>query len=460
MSNASLRVRLLTLLLGAITLVTAAQVVVTYFEALQETDEIFDYQMQQIARSFKGVLTPLTNDRPAADDSLDEQFDFVVRVWSASGAMLYQSASRSGLPKPGRMGFHDTRTADGEWRVFAIKTPDRVIEVAQHAVSRHEMAGEIALRILWPIALASPLLMGAVWLVLTRALRPLEGARRLVAQRDANDLSALPSGGLPREITPLVSEINSLFARVRTLLESQRAFLADAAHELRTPLAALLLQVQNVRDTVDRDERDRALDRLEAGVERAAHLVDQLLALARAEATDTPSRGKDRVDLAVVARDVVIELVPQADALGVDLGIKQTQPGWIEGDAAALASMLRNLIDNAIKYAGQGVVDISVLHAGTEVSAIVDDDGAGIDPSEHDRVFDRFYRLPGTGPNGSGLGLSIARAIAEAHGGRLSLDCSPSGGLRVCVALPAQLEDPLDPTVASPRLTNWTTTTE
>lgn len=436
--NASLRTRLLRLLFGAIVLLAAAQVGFAYFKALHEADEIFDYQMQQMALSFHGDLALPSGARPTTDEAVEEQFDFVVQVWTTDGARLYQSESHRALPKPAQMGFYDVATREGAWRVFVSQTQDRTIQVAQHVAARRELAGGLAARVLLPVMVGTPLLMLAVWFVITRSLRPLESARQLVAKRAANDLSELPSDGLPREVMPLVSEINLLFARVRALMHSQRAFLADAAHELRTPLAALLLQLQNARSAAEPQAREQALDRLQTGVERAARLVDQLLTLARIEADEVHASQTVRVDLSAIARDIVVELSPIAEACGVDLGVKVAQEAWVDGHPTALASMLRNVIENAVKYSGKaGVVDVSVERRGERAVACVEDSGPGIDPSEHERVFSRFYRVPGSHGVGSGLGLPIARTIVEAHGGRLTLARSESGGLRVEINLPS-----------------------
>jgi two-component system OmpR family sensor kinase len=425
-------------LFGAIVLLTAVQVVFTYLKAWHEADEIFDYQMQQMALSFHGELGPSIGKRPATKDALEEQFDFVVQVWTAAGALLYQSEPHPGLPMQNRTGFHDAFTADGAWRVFASRTQDRIIQIAQQAEARREMAGELAGQVLLPVVAVIPLLMLAVWVVITRSLRPLEGARRLVALRAANDLFELPLDGLPQEVAPLAAEINHLFARVGALIHSKRAFLTDAAHELRTPLAALLLQVQNARAATDPRAHERALDRLQVGVERATRLVDQLLTGACIEADEVPPGSSVQLDLSLIARDVVVELTPLAEARGVDLGLKVGQAAWIEGHATALASMLRNLVENAVKYAGEGgIVDVSVERHEARIVASVEDNGPGIDPSEYARVFDRFYRGRASRGVGSGLGQPIARPLVEAHGGGRGLGRSDSGGLRVEIELPA-----------------------
>jgi two-component system OmpR family sensor kinase len=244
----------------------------------------------------------------------------------------------------------------------------------------------------------------------------------------------------------VVQALNDLLARLRAALERERAFMADAAHELRTPLTALHLQTGMVARASDANEREAALSTLGSGVQRAIRLVEQMLALARQEPRADTERVPVRLD--DLAREVVAELVPLADAGRIDLGIAVAQPATVAGDADALRTLLRNLVDNAVRYTPPGGrVDLSVEapvpEPPTGARLTVTDDGPGIAPSERARVFDRFYRRPGTAPPGSGLGLAIVKAIADAHGASVQLADGPDGkGLAVSVTFP-----PLQPSV-------------
>jgi two-component system OmpR family sensor kinase len=241
---------------------------------------------------------------------------------------------------------------------------------------------------------------------------------------------------LPDEVQPLVRALNDLLGRLRAALERERAFMADAAHELRTPLTALHLQMGMLARASSEAERDAAMTTLSAGVQRAIRLVEQMLALARQE--PRPGRHTAPVRLDELAREIVAELVPLADAGRIDLGIAASQPVTVAGETDALRTLLRNLIDNAVRYTpAGGRVDVTIESPAGDPRLSVADDGPGIPVEERARVFDRFYRRAGTTPTGSGLGLAIVKAIADAHGATVSLGAGPAGkGLTVTVSFP------------------------
>jgi two-component system OmpR family sensor kinase len=262
-----------------------------------------------------------------------------------------------------------------------------------------------------------------------------------VAARAGGDLSPVDDGGLPAEVKPLVGEINLLFDRVRLAFETQTHFVADAAHELRSPLTALKLQLQTLQRSPDGATREQAIARLAAGVDRATRLIEQLLVLAREEGRAGPAPPKERLDLAETLRLAVADAAPQAierqQALSLDA---PETPCPIDGHREALRILMRNLLDNAMKYTPPGGrIEVTLqpkVDGRWQLS--VDDSGPGIEATERERVLDRFYRVPGSEASGSGLGLAIVHTIARAHGAELALDTSPLGGLRVSLALPAR----------------------
>jgi two-component system OmpR family sensor kinase len=263
---------------------------------------------------------------------------------------------------------------------------------------------------------------------------PVARVQRQLALRKADDLSEVSDADLPDEVRPLVQELNLLFSRVQTAFEAQQNFVADAAHELRTPLAALKLQILSLARADCSEARDVAIGRLSAGVERASRLVEQLLVLARTEAADA---RLEPVSLTDLAKRAVGDMAGAAQARNIDLGLEQADDATVQGQGDALVILLRNLVDNAVKYTpAGGTVDVSVLGTDRDRGArlVVEDSGPGIEPEERERVFNRFYRVPGSEAQGSGLGLAIIRAIAERHGARLALDASERlGGLKVTV---------------------------
>ncbi|MCS0581496.1 ATP-binding protein [Massilia pinisoli] len=434
----SLRGRLLWFLLAAITIAAVAQASIAYRTALNDADQIFDYHMQQMALSLRS-RAPLTSaDDANGDAPISGNDDLVVQVWSPDGVRVFRSASHAHLPQRAVLGFSNVRANGTTYRIFSIQTDTQTVQVAQDLAVRRSMASNLALRTLGPIAVMMPILMLVVWWVVSGSLEPVARVRKQVASRQADDLSPVSEAGLPDEVRPLVQELNLLFGRVRTAFDAQQHFVADAAHELRTPLAALKLQVQSLGRSDSPEAKRVAVGRLTAGIERATRLVEQLLVLARQEASMAGGAPRQNVDIAGAAKRAVAELASVATAKGIDLGLQRADAAAIEGQPDALMILLRNLIDNAIKYTPHGgTVDVSVTVENGAVRVAVEDSGPGIPPAERERVFDRFYRVPGSDAAGSGLGLAIIKSIAERHGATLALGESKRlGGLEATVTFP------------------------
>jgi two-component system OmpR family sensor kinase len=434
----SLRGRLLWFLLAAITIAAVAQASIAYRTALNDADQIFDYHMQQMALSLRSRV-PLTSTEDAnADTPISGNDDLVVQVWSPDGVRVFRSASHAHLPQRAVLGFSNVRANGTTYRIFSIQTDNQTVQVAQDLAVRRSMASNLALRTLGPIAVMMPILMLVVWWVVSGSLEPVARVRKQVASRQADDLSAVSEAGLPDEVRPLVQELNLLFGRVRTAFDAQQHFVADAAHELRTPLAALKLQVQSLERSDSPDAKRVAVARLTAGIERATRLVEQLLVLARQEASVAGGAPRQQVDIAGAAKRAVAELASVAAAKQIDLGLPRADSAKVEGQPDALMILLRNLVDNAIKYTPEGgTVDVSVVADAGSVRVTVEDSGPGIPPAERERVFDRFYRVPGSDVKGSGLGLAIIKSIAERHGATLALGESKRlGGLEATVSFP------------------------
>jgi two-component system, OmpR family, sensor kinase len=433
----SLRARLLAWLLAGVLFVGAAGGWVVYRNALSEASAFFDYHLRQTALILRDQpVQYLTSQLAPADAS----YDFVVQVWSLDGVRVYLSRPHVDLPEITTLGFSTVATSEGRWRVFGVQAVRSVIQVAQPMSVREQRAAELALETLKPFALLLPVLALVIWFAVGHALQPLQRLTALVKARRVNALDALPEEPLPEEVQPLVQALNDLLGRLRAALGRERAFMADAAHELRTPLTALYLQLGMLARASDESEREAAMETLSAGVQRAIRLVEQMLALARQE--PRAERPHVPVRLDDLAREIVAELVPVADARHIDLGVAAAQLAQVAGDPDALRTLLRNLVDNAVRYTSPGGrVDVTVeatAPGGGGARLTVADDGPGIAPEERARVFDRFYRRPGTEPPGSGLGLAIVKAIADSHDATVQLADGPGGkGLAVTVSFPA-----------------------
>jgi len=401
--------------------------------------------MQQTAFALRAGLPP---DARASGSALPEyqNDELIVQVWTNEGLRIFESAVGAALPQKAVLGFTEVQARGITYRVFSLQTRSQVIQVAQDMAARRAMARALALRSLLPLAVMAPLLALAVWWAVGRLLAPVERVRGQLAQRRAGDPEPVSAAGLPSELQPLVREFNALLARVQQAFEAQQHFVADAAHELRSPLAALKLQVQGLQRAADAGTRERAIERLAGGIDRATRLVEQLLALARQEAQAASGAQPQPVLLADLARQAMLEAAPAARQRGLDLGLApmpaDVQGATVPGHAQALAILLRNLLDNAIKYTPQGGrVDVALQATPEQLTLLVDDSGPGIAPGERERVLQRFHRGPqaqehGVPVAGSGLGLAIADSIARMHGARLELASAPQlGGLRVSLRL-------------------------
>jgi two-component system OmpR family sensor kinase len=436
----SIRYRLLVwLLIGAVAAIAGAAIG-TYLRARDEANALFDYQLKQMAASLTDApFAAVAPNSPALGPGEDA---LVVQIWDRNGVQLFLSQPRRTLPQHAQLGFTTVATEHGEWRVFSTLAEGQVVQIAQPMSARRELAASMALRTIVPLLAALPFLALFAWLTIARGLSPLNRVAAAVARRSPTVLEALSETGLPAEVRPLVHALNGLLERLDQALVAQRSFIADAAHELRTPLAAVHLQAQLAERAESAAERSAALSELKGGLERATRLSEQLLALAREE-PGVSNRAPVPVDLGATARTVIADLAPLAAAKGIDLGLNATPGVRMRGDADALATLVSNLIDNAVRYTSHGGrVDVLVRSEAGASLLEVRDNGPGISLEDRERVFDRFYRGAAAhaagAARGSGLGLAIVRRIAERHGAIVTLGPGVDGkGLGVTVRFPA-----------------------
>jgi two-component system OmpR family sensor kinase len=448
----SLRGRLLWFVLLPILLVTVLQASTAYRGALQQADAMFDDHLQQVARSMRSAA-PLGV--PLGEEDEDATFNLHVQIWGQDGTPLFRS-SRSALPQRAVLGFSDVEANGSRYRVYSLQTALQTVQIAQDLSARADRAQALALKAVLPFAFLTPLLMLAVWWAITRSLAPIERTRRQVAKRAADDLSALPDHDLPDEVRPLVTELNLLFGRVQNAFDIQKNFVADAAHELRSPLTALKLQAQALQRAGSQGGAegngatpDLAVARLNQGIDRAIRLVEQLLVLAREEASAGTAQF-ETIDLIELVRLAVADMLPQALRKDIDMGVIHAEAASVSGQPEALRMVMRNLLDNAVKYTPDGgQIDISIELDNGQALLAIDDSGPGVSPAARPRVFDRFYRASDAlAETGSGLGLAIVKTIVDRHGATLRIDQSARlGGLRAELRMAlAESADPAAPT--------------
>ena len=442
----SLRARLLLLLFGAVFLTACVQAFVAYRTSLNETNEIFEYQMEQVARSLRTGLSVQGYPIVGFREDTDEKFEFLIQITNTSGKIVFRSTPEADLPLDVPPGISTFEANGSTYKLFSLVSGDRLIQVAQDRAARRNMARKLALRTVSPVFVMVPLLIFLVWWVVTASLAPVERVRRQVASRQADELKEVSEDGLPEEVFPLVHELNLLFHRVRNAFDAQKNFIADAAHELRSPLAALKLQLEGLRRATDDPARELAVYRLASGIDRATRLVEQLLMLARQQAGPTDIEHKKPVPLAKMIQSIVGDLWEAANARHIDIGLIDADDALVLGHQDALNILVRNLLDNAIKYTPVGgTINVSVQKNGVHTQLTVEDSGPGVPQEDQERIFDRFYRVAGTqsGRSGSGLGLAIVKTIAEMHGAELSIGSSPAlGGFWVSVVFAPYHDQP------------------
>jgi two-component system OmpR family sensor kinase len=400
---------------------------VSFLFAYQEAQEFQDDTLRQIA-SLTDV-EQLQEEGPNLDISgvsANADSDPENRVVVVQLSPITASVVPIWLPSDLSAGIHTLDSPQGRWRVFVrqMKSGER-IAVAQATEVRDEAASDSALRTLVPLAVLLPLL---VWLI-ARIVRKEFAPLRLLAQRldeqPPERRTSLPDAGLPDEIAPFVRSINRLLQRISRLMGERQRFIAEAAHELRSPLTALSLQAQNLEKAGSAEAmRDRVIP-LREGIERARHLTEQLLSLARSQ-SNVPMH--ETVDIAKMARELIAEYLPLAEAREIDLGLEVSGNTTLEAEPRTLRLVIKNALDNALRYSSRsGEVTLLVYTEGDDAVIEINDSGPGIPAAERERVFDPFYRIEGAGGEGSGLGLAIVRDAAERLGGTVSLHERPDG---------------------------------
>ncbi|MDA8383935.1 MAG: ATP-binding protein [Betaproteobacteria bacterium] len=438
----SLRRRLLVFLIG----LTAAQWIVmsigAFLDADHEIDRIFD---AQLARSAHVLLARADADlddlgRAGSGIEYDPGRELAFQVWGPGHRLLLRSAAAPAQPmSPQRQGYSDVRIEGARWRVFSQWDGRHglLIQVGERYAIRHKLAGLIALRMGDLTLVGLPVLAFLIWVGVGQGLLPLQRVAKELRSRAPEHLAPLDMATAPVEVLPLIEALNALLSQVAGAMEHERRFTADAAHELRTPLAALRAQAQVALRANADGVRRQALHQVMQGVDRAAHLVDQLLTLARFD-PDLDKTQWRSVDLRAIAAEGVSEMAPGALAKGVELALAPGAPCAVRGDPGALRILLRNLLDNAVRYSPTGTKVTVQTRKETRACLLeVVDNGPGLAPDIRERAFERFYRGLGSGTDGSGLGLSIVRRVAELHGASVMLAQPASGtGLEVSVRFP------------------------
>jgi len=446
----SLQGRLTMLVIGLVVAVWMATALMTWRDVRHELDELLDSHLAQAAALL--VVQVQQGGEPDDDHATDAPLlhryamKVAFQVWH-EGRLAQRSANAPVTPmREGESpsGFDTVRLAGADWRVFATRGAERDVQVfvGEQVASRQSILWAVLRGTLAPLALALPLLALAAWWAVRQGMLPLRRLGRTLALRDPRALEPVRSDDAPSEMQPMLAELNGLFERIAELMESERRFTADAAHELRTPIAAIRAQAQVAMAESDDGLRRHALQATLQGCDRATRLVEQLLTLSRLESGGEANPAV--VDLSALARRELANVAMQAVDKGQALELDAPAPCPVACNETLSAVLLRNLLDNAIRYSPNGatvLVQVRLQDGQGQPGTVllsVDDSGPGIGDPDLQRLGERFFRVLGSGQSGSGLGWSIVRRIAAAQGARVQASRSPTlGGLRVEVGWPA-----------------------
>ena len=432
----SLRRRLLVYLLICAPVVWLLALTASSFRARAEVNELFDTEMIRLARQVQLTLIGVNaeDDQPGVPASplggeadLD---DLAIAVWDRQGKVVLVDREGAQLPlRPDAVGFVDLTVNAQPWRAYYLQSSDGewLVAAGQNLYERDELVYDLIGSQLIPWLLMLPILLLAMGWAVREALAPMRAVADELQQRGADDLQPIPVGTAPVELQPMLQAMNELFGRIETTLARERRFTADAAHELRTPLAVLSAQWDRLRGASDAPEREQAMQALRSGIERMARLVDQLLRLSRLEAAQGLAQ-RQALDWPAVAREALGEVLPLAERRRIQFDCRwpaapQLPPAW-QGDASLMTVLLRNLLDNAARYAPTG--STVTLQFDAE-RLTVENEGPTLSAAELARLGERFHRPDGQVESGSGLGVSIARRIAELHGLALRYRARPDG---------------------------------
>lgn len=429
----SLRYRLLIVVLGVALATTLAATGATYYWARHEIDELLDYQLRQQALALRDKAYLLGN---VAVVEPDPEQHVVIQLWDRRGALRYLSHRAVDIARPLRYGYANVSGSGDDWRVYATELGPWIVQLAQPLELRRTIAASAAWRMLLPLLAMLPLLAAAMWWIVGRVLAPISALADTISTRD-DVLDPIAAAGLPGEVALTVHALNDLIARLKEVLARQQDFMADAAHELRTPLTAISLQAQLLERAVSPVDSADALAELKRGIARSTHLVERLLTLARLDVASA-HEPTQQVDLAALIEASLVNARLRAQDHNLVLDARIEPAVLIDGVEAQLQSLVDNLLENALRYTPPGGrVDVGLVARRHGAVLRVADSGPGIPVAERARIFDRFYRVPGTTVQGSGLGLAIVKRVADLHGATIEVGESDAGGALFVVDFPA-----------------------
>jgi len=416
----------LTIVIISAILITSAGV---YLQIKTETNKLFDYQLEQVAEIFLNTSSVPWEKFKNINDIEETNADFALVIFNNQNKQSYSTGITTLVPYPSNLGFSEKIISKKVWHTYSVKNKNRTVMFLQPDKVREKFAVAAAFKSIVPFLLILPIFAILIWLILKNAFLPLVAVQDTIANLNENTLEPLNFSTIPKELQSLTEALNKTISRLRIAIDARKKFVADAAHELRTPLAVLKIQLELVYKATDKTEKELLLHKLEKGIERSCRLVEQLLTLSRQENYTFHDTHDEEINLAQLVSDVLVESLPLAEVKNIEFEVNEIEKSILYANKFEIETVISNLVDNAIGYTPKnGLVSLRVFEQNNAVALEVSDNGIGIKDTDKIRIFDRFYRVTNNQTIGSGLGLSILKEICDKYNATIDVkDNFPKG---------------------------------
>ncbi len=425
----SIKSKLLITLTATIIFASLITTIGVYWQIKNETNELFDYHLKQVAEIFLNATSISPDQFKHKSDIEKIDADFALVIFNTRHKQIYSTGIEGIIAYPNVLGYNDRIISKEVWHTYSLKNNKRTVLFLQPEKVRENIAVSTAFMAITPFLIILPIFAILIWLILKRGLMPLVKIKDTIDSLNENTLEPLIFSAIPKELKPLTEALNKTIERLKIAIDARKNFLADAAHELRTPLSVLKLQLELIYKTTDQTEKQVLLHKLEKGIDRSSRLVEQLLTLSRHESNHFHDVDHEKIDLAQLVSDVLVESLPLAEVKDIEFEVNRIEKTLVYANKYEIETVISNLIDNAIGYTPKnGIVSLNVFNQNNLVILKISDDGIGIKDTDKTRIFDRFYRVTNNQTIGSGLGLSIVKEICNKYNASIEVkDNLPKG---------------------------------
>jgi signal transduction histidine kinase len=427
----SIKLKLLIILTATIITATLITTLSVYTQIKNETNKLFDYQLKQVAEIFLNTSSIPWDQFKNKNDAEEIDADFAVVVFDNHHKQSYTTGITSEIPYPDGLGYREMTISKEVWHTYSLKNENRTVMFLQPEKVRDTFAVSTAFNSIIPFLLILPIFAILILIILKNGFMPLVEVQETIEKLNENTLEPLNFFTVPKELQSLIEALNKTILRLRIAIEARKNFVADAAHELRTPLSVLKIQLELVYKATDKTEKQLLLHKLEKGIERSSRLVEQLLTLSRQENYSVHATHDEEIDLAQLISEVLVESLPLAEVKEIEFEVNAIQKTILYANKYEIETVISNLIDNAIGYTPRnGLVSLNLFNQNNMAILEISDNGIGIKDTDKTRIFDRFYRVTNNSTMGSGLGLSIVKEICDKYDASIEVkDNFPKGSV-------------------------------